>query len=110
MRSLSAPSESKLTPSLTPSLAEMKAAYEKAMDEAATMSSMDEAGMGEGEAEPEMRSCSSSDGASQQGFTTLSADSAEGEPASKRPRSAAVPVLPPRPMRQNAFVLRRTPL
>ena len=110
MRSLSAPSKSTLTPSLTPSLAEMKAAYVKAMDEAATMSSMDEAGMGEGEAEPEMRSCSSSDGASQQGFTTLSADSAEGEPASKRPRSAAVPVLPPRFMRQNAFVLRRTPL
>ena len=110
MRSLSAPSESTPTPSLTPSLEEMKAAYEKAMDEAATMSSMDEAGTGEGEAEPQMRSCSSSDG-----FTALSADeqtavSAEGEPASKRPRSAAVPLLPPRPVRQNAFVLRRTPL
>ena len=104
-RSLSAPSERTLTPSPAPSLAEMKAAYEKAMDEAATMSSMDEAGTGEGEAEPEMRSCSSSDG-----FTALSAESAEGEPAPKRPRSAAVPLLPPRPVRQNAFVLRRTPL
>ena len=110
MRSLSAPSERTLTPSLAPSLAEMKASYEKAMDEAATMGSMDEAGTGEAEAEPEMRSCSSSDGASQQVFTALSADSAEGEPASKRPRSAAVPLLPPRPVRQNAFVLPRTPL
>ena len=80
MRSLSAPSESTPTPSLTPSLEEMKAAYEKAMDEAATMSSMDASGTG------------------------------EGEPAPKRPRSAAVPLLPPRPVRQNAFVLRRTPL
>ena len=132
--SMSVSSESTPTPSLTPSLEEMNAEYEAAMDEAATISSrstsggtvwlsavsMDEAGTGEGEAEPQMCSCSSSDGASQPAFRPLSADepsqpafrslSAGGEPAPKRPRSAAVPLLPPRPVRQNAFVLPRMPL
>ena len=132
LRSMSVSSEGTPTPSLTPSLAETNAAYEAAMDEAASMSSrstsggtvwlsavsMDEAGTGEGEAEPRMCSCSSSDGASQPEFKDLSADepqqfrslSAGGEPAPKRARSAAVPLLPPRPVRQNAFVMPRTPL
>ena len=133
LRSMSVSSESTPTPSLTPSLAEMNAAYEAAMDEAATISSrstsggtevwhsavsMEEAGTGEGEAELQMSTGSSSDGASQPAFTDLSAGdeppafrslSAEDEPAPKRPRATAVPLLPPRPVRQNAFVLPRAP-
>jgi len=133
-RSTSVSSQSTPTPSrTTPSLAEVNAAYEiyeAAMDDAAGISSrstsggtvwlsavsMDEASTGEGEAELQMCSCSSSDGASQPSFTAVSAEepqfrslSAEGEPAPKRPRATAVPLLPPRPVRQNAFVLPRTP-
>jgi serine/threonine protein kinase len=132
--STSVSSQSTPTPSrTTPSLAEVNAAYEiyeAAMDDAAGISSrstsggtvwlsavsMDEASTGEGEAELQMCSCSSSDGASQPAFTAVSAEepqfrslSAEGEPAPKRPRATAVPLLPPRPVRQNAFVLPRTP-
>ena len=102
--------------------------YEAAMDEAASLSSrstsgdtvwlsavsMDEASTGEGEADLHMSSCSSSEGDTQPSFTPLSAEepqfrslSAEGEPAPKRPRPTAVPLLPPRPVRQNAFVLPR---
>ena len=97
------------------------------MDEAASLSrstsgntvwlsavSMDEASTGEGEADLHMSSCSSSEGDTQPSFTPLSAEepqfrslSAEDEPAPKRPRPAAVPLLPPRPVRQNAFVLPR---
>ena len=134
LRSMSVSSESTPTPSQTPSLAEMNAAYEAAMDEAATISSrstsggtkvwhsavsMDEAGTGEGEAaELQMSTGSSLDRASQPAFTDLSAGdeppafrslSAEDEPAPKRPRATAVPLLPPRPVRQNAFVLPRAP-
>ena len=134
-RSMSVSSESTPTLSLTPSLAEMNAAYDAAMDEAATISSrstsvgtvwysaanavsMDEAGTGEGEAELQMSSGGSSDGASQPAFTDLSAGdeppafrslSAEDEPAPKRPRATVAPLLPPRPVRQNAFVLPRAP-
>ena len=98
------------------------------MDEAASISSrstsgdtvwlsavsMDEASTGEGEADLHMSSCSSSEGDTQPSFTALSAEepqfrslSAEGEPAPKRPRPTAVPLPPPRPVRQNAFVLPR---